>query len=216
MFTDISLQEKDGSFQQLLNRDMTKGDKFVTPYYDGEAAFGICRLYGLTKDQGYLKALKLAAENYLNNGWLDYHDHWASYFMNELTKYEDDPRYYEFAMRNIMEDQMTMMQKVFAPYRLEMTMTCYETNQRMVERGIEVDYDMDIDRLKDLIINCVETDAINCMLPEFAMYMAKPSEVEGTFFWREKEGLFIEIDNSQHAVVGLLQYMKYMEDFVVS
>lgn len=209
----ISLQEKDGSFQNILNRDMTMGEKFVTPYYDGEVSFGLCRLYELTKDKKYLDAAKLSAENYLNNGYLSYHDHWASYFMNELTKYVDDPRYYEFAMRNVMEDQASLTKTVFAPYRLEMAMACYETYQRMMERGIEIDYDISIDSLKSIIRRCVENEMIGCLWPEYAMYMAKPTAAEGAFFWRDEMGLYVENDNTQHAVVGLIKYNKYIEDF---
>lgn len=210
----LSLQERDGSFQQILNRDMTKGEKFASIYYEGEAAFGLCRFYGLAKDQKYLDAGKKAADNYIRNNYLSEHDHWASYFFNELTKYSDEPRYYEFAMRNILDVKAELLGRSFTPTRLEMIMAGYETCRRMEERGIEIEYQCSSSDFKDLAVRGVEAVMVGRMLPEFAMYMAKPQEILGTFFWRGNEGIYVQTDGIQHSILGLIQYMKYMEDLV--
>ena len=65
----FSMQKPDGSFIHVLNsEDYTVRDEFRTPYYDGEAVFGLLHLYDMTKDPELLEHAcykkKYAAKDY--------------------------------------------------------------------------------------------------------------------------------------------------------
>ena len=61
--------------------------------------------------------------------------------MNEITKYVDDERYYTFALRNAQENLDTIYNRdtTYHTY-FELLMSTFEIYDRMIERGIHVDY----------------------------------------------------------------------------
>ena len=87
----LSMQNDNGSFIHVLNSsDFSLKENFRTVYYDGEATFALCKLYGITRDAKYLDGAKRAFNYFIANDYTTYGDHWISYTANEITKYIDD------------------------------------------------------------------------------------------------------------------------------
>ena len=185
-------------------------EAFRTVYYDGEAVFALCRLYGLTKDERYLEAAQLSADHFIAADYIQYHDHWAAYSMNELTKYiTDHPEYWEFAADNVI-DYLDDLEDAEAagPTAFEMLMAAFETYDRSPDPAVftkkEQKRFMEAIRVQSLrMLN-------GYFYPEYAMYMENPQQILGTFMTR-MDGYRVRIDDIQHNIGGAYLYQKNYE-----
>lgn len=80
------LDQETGEFYHVLNDDFTRKEQFRVIYYDGEAVFALCRLYGMTGEQVWLDAAKCAVDHFIEADYIQYKDHWVAYSMNEITR----------------------------------------------------------------------------------------------------------------------------------
>ena len=164
------LDQDSGEYYHVLDGEFIKKEQFRTVYYDGEATFALCRLYSLTSDEKWLNAAKSAVEHFISADYVQYKDHWVAYSMNEITKYVDDERYYTFALRNAQENLDTIYNRdtTYHTY-FELLMSTFEIYDRMIERGIHVDYldnGFDLEyflrtiykRADHMLIGCAEND----------------------------------------------------------
>ncbi len=207
------LDQSSGEYYHVLNGDFTHKEQFRTVYYDGEATFALCRLYSLTADEKWLTAAKSAVEHFIAADYVQYKDHWIAYSMNEITQYVDDERYYTFALRNAQEnlDLIYNRDTTYHTY-FELLMSTFELYDRMIERGIHVDYlDNGFDLQYFLRTIYKRADHMLCgyFYPEYAMYMASPDTILDTFMVRH-DGYRVRIDDVQHNVGGYyLYYLNY-------
>ena len=201
----------------MLNGDCSRKEQFRTVYYDGEATFALCRLYSLTGDEKWLDAAKAAVEHFIDADYVQLKDHWVAYSMNEITKYVDDDRYYTFALRNAQEnlDRIYNRDTTYHTY-FELLMSTFELYDRMIEKGIHVDYldnGFDLEYFLKTIYKRADHMLNGYFYPEYAMYMANPNRVLNTFMVRH-DGYRVRIDDVQHNVGGYYLYYKNYDKLV--
>lgn len=211
------LDKKIGEYYHVLNGDCSRKEQFRTVYYDGEATFALCRLYSLTGDEKWLDAAKAAVEHFIDADYVQLKDHWVAYSMNEITKYVDDDRYYTFALRNAQEnlDRIYNRDTTYHTY-FELLMSTFELYDRMIEKGIHVDYldnGFDLEYFLKTIYKRADHMLNGYFYPEYAMYMANPNRVLNTFMVRH-DGYRVRIDDVQHNVGGYYLYYKNYDKLV--
>lgn len=207
------LDEGSGKYYHVLRGDFSRKEEFRTVYYDGEASFALCKLYGLTDDEKWLSAAESAAAHFIEADYTQYKDHWVAYTMNELTKYIDKPEYYEFALKNaqVNLDIIYPRDTTYHTY-LELLMATFEVYDRMVERGIEVEYansEFSLPYFLKTVYARADRLLNGYFFPEYAMYMKNPACILNTFMVRH-DGYRVRIDDVQHSVGGYyLYYLNY-------
>ncbi len=199
-----------GSFYHVLNMDYSRKEPYRTVYYDGECAYALCRLYGLTHDPKWLDAARIAVNRFIAMDYTQYRDHWVAYAMNEITRYIPSEEYYTFALQNA-QNNLTFLYKRGTTYHtfLEMLMVSFETYDRIAASGIALPCLKDFDL--PFFLKTIYTRA-NRMLngyffPEYAMYMKVPSRILDTFMVRH-DGYRVRIDDVQHNIGGYYLYYK--------
>lgn len=201
----LSMQHADGSYTHVLNEDnYSIKDEYRTVFYDGEATFALCKLYGVTKDEKYLNAAKKSIDYFIEKDYTIYADHWISYATNEITKYVDDEKYYEFGLKNVGSNINQILEKQYTSHiNLEMIVKCNELYNRMIEKNINVKYTnyFPYDELKELLNARLHFQLNSYLYPEMAMYLSNPSKYCNTFFIRHSD-FRIRIDDIQHSILG--------------
>ena len=212
----LELQDSDtGKYFHVLNYpDFSPKEEFRTIYYDGEATFALTRTYTFTKDKKYLDAAALAVDNFIAEDYTRYRDHWVAYSLNEITMYIPEPRYYEFALRNAGEnlERMISAQRTHPTY-LELLMAVWQTHERMVESGIQIEYanEFDMERFAETIYLRAFHMLNAYFYPEYVMYMMYPDKFEGSVFIRD-DRFRVRIDDIQHFIGGFYFYYLYYDD----
>ena len=206
-----------GKYYHVLNGDFSRKEEFRTVYYDGEATFGLCRLYSMTTEQVWLDTAKVAVDHFIEADYTKYKDHWVAYAMNEITQYVDDPEYYTFALRNAQENLKTIYERdtTYHTY-LELLMSTFELYDRMVTHGIRSEYletTFSLEELLKTIYTRVDRMLNGYFYPEYAMYMANPQRILNTFMVRH-DGYRIRIDDVQHNISAFYRYYKNYDKLV--
>lgn len=201
----LSMGHANGSYTHVLNEeDFSLKSEYRTVYYDGEATFALCKLYGLTKDEKYLNAAKKSMDYFIEKRYTQYADHWISYATNEITKYVDDEKYYELGLKNVGNNVSTILEKAYTSHiDLEMIVKCNELYNRMIEKNINLEYTnyFPYDKLKELLNTRLHFQLNSYLYPEIAMYLNNPSKYCNTFFIRHSD-FRIRIDDIQHSILG--------------
>lgn len=205
-----------GAFYHVLNGDFTQKEESRTVYYDGEAAFALCRLYGLTEEEKWLDGAERTIGHFIQEDYTQYIDHWVAYSLNEFTKYRpDETEVYVFAMRNALENlDKIYQQETTYPTYLELLMATFEIYERMQENGMIVG-----DDAREMLLKVIYARADRMrngyFYPEYAMYMADPQRVLGSFMVRH-ERYRVRIDDVQHNIGGYQLYLKDYDRLVES
>ena len=209
--------EKNGEFYHVLNfPDGTPKEKYRTVYYDGEAAFALCRLYSLTKDSKWLDAAKKAVDHFIKANYVQYRDHWVAYAMNEITMYVPEERYFEFALRNAQENLKRIYnQKTTYHTYLELLTVTFELYKRIIENGYEVKYleKFDVSFFVKTIFHRAHFMLNGYCYPEYVMYLKYPDKIKGAFFVRH-DSYRIRIDDIQHFCGAYFSFYNHYEELM--
>lgn len=209
----INMQKKDGSYIHTLDKKTYKtAEEYIIIYYDGEAAYGILKAYGILGDKKYLTAASKACDYFVKKDYASLHSHWMSYVFNEITKYLPYERYFEFGLKNIDSDDFSVnayASKGSSNVAAETLNASIEMYQRLIEGGYDCKY---LDTFDDVqavkaSIRRAEIGFDFFMFPEYAMYFKAPDTVVNSMAIRED--LFrIRIDDIQHFLDGYYLYWK--------
>jgi len=210
----IAMQNPDGSFVHILDYPSFElKEEYRTVYYDGEAVFGLTRAYSLTKDKKYLEAAKLGIENLMAKNYVIHRDHWVAYAFNEITKYIPDPRYFEFAMRNVKENLRGIYKREtsFHTY-LELLMISWQIYERWLASGVDVPYmkEFNVEYFAQTIYRRARHMLNGFFYPELAMYMKYPEQIVDGFMVRH-HSFRTRIDDIQHFIGGYYYYTVYYD-----
>ena len=211
----LELQDPEkGTFLHVLNYpDYSLKEEMRTVYYDGEAAFALTRAYTFTHDQRYLDRARLAIEYFIAKDYTKHRDHWVAYSLNEITKYIPEPRYYEFALRNVKENLKGIYLRATTYHTyLELLMAGWETYQRLQKSGIKLEY---LDKFDSrFFAQTIYKRAFHMLngyfYPEVAMYMKAPYKIVNSFLVRH-HNFRVRIDDIQHYINGYYYYTKYYD-----
>ena len=210
------LNPETGEFSHVLNMDFSLKERYRTVYYDGEAAYALCRLYRLTKEEKWLFYAEKAVNHFLAADYTRYRDHWVAYAMNEITRYIHRDDYDTFALRNARVN-LDFLYKRETTYHtfLELLMVTFETYERILAENPGLPYLKEFDLPYFLRTIRVRADRMlnGFFFPEYAMYMRCPDKILGSFMVRH-DGFRVRIDDIQHNIGGFYLYYKNYSRFL--
>lgn len=203
---------EDGNTVHVLNYpDLTVKEEKRVIYYDGEAAFGLMRLYQVDKNPKWLEYVELLFNHFIKNDYWKYSDHWLSYCTYELTKVKPEKKYFVFGLKNISKRLNYIYQRETTfPTFLEMLMAGYQMVELMKDKGMQdvVEENLDEERFRKTIEKRVDYQRTGYFYPEVAMYFKNPGSILGTFFIKH-HGYRVRIDDVQHYISGYIQYLEH-------
>lgn len=205
---------EEGDTVHVLNYpELTVKEEKRVIYYDGEAAFGLMRLYQLDENPELLEYVEILFNHFIENDYWKYSDHWLSYCTYELSKVKPEEKYFIFGLKNVSKRLKFIYQRETTfPTFLEMLMAGYRMVYLMKEKGMHelvAEY-LDEEMFKKTIEKRAEYQRTGYFYPEVAMYFKNPESILESFFIKH-HGYRVRIDDVQHYISGYIQYIRYFK-----
>ncbi|HHQ1174611.1 TPA: poly(glycerol-phosphate) alpha-glucosyltransferase [Listeria innocua] len=209
----LSLQDENGKFTHVLEYpSLEVKDIFRIIYYDGEAVFGLLRLYEIDRDSKWLDAAAKSFNHFIQDKYWQNHDHWLSYCANEITKYIKGEAYYEFGLQNAFDNLPFIYERETTfPTFLELTVATKEMTLRMEAEGQQALLtSYSLENLEKTITKRALYQLNGYFYPELAMYYKNPARIEGSFFIRH-QSFRVRIDDVEHNISGYVRYYQLLK-----